>query len=162
MRRSQIGSECRAKGRSGAASSACATGRATDASATHTQRSSGLPGRFHWRHLSQVEVAVRLPSQNAKPLRNAGVVGSAERGCRCRIGAGGGRGVQTRQGTISQRSVMGVSGATGACHRVGGPQITALGRIDQGNGDGPFTAPEAGSGRQWTTPRCPRATETQA
>ena len=33
---------------------------------------------------------VEVQGQNAKPLRNAGVVGSAERGCRCRIGAPGG------------------------------------------------------------------------
>ena len=50
---------------------------------------------------------VEVQGQNAKPLRNAGVVGSAERGCRCWIGAGGGRDVQTDQGAISQRSAMG-------------------------------------------------------
>jgi hypothetical protein len=48
---------------------------------------------------------VEVQGQNAKPLRNAGVVGSAERGYHCRIGAGGGREVKTRQGAISQRSV---------------------------------------------------------
>ena len=32
----------------------------------------------------------KVQGQNAKPLRNAGVIGSAERGCHCRIGAPGG------------------------------------------------------------------------
>ncbi len=49
----------------------------------------------------------RDQGKNAKPLRNAGVVGSAESGCLGRVGAGGGRAVQTDQGAISQRSVMG-------------------------------------------------------
>ena len=47
-----------------------------------------------------------VQGQNAKPLRNAGVVVAAESGCRCRFGAARVREIQTLSRAESQLSVM--------------------------------------------------------